>query len=166
MINYDLKAFERAFAFQIKSQDPRVKSILDENGGVFYASNGWKIRISKVPEVNVFSKTIYLRGSDSSKDIRIDRTWNVPSNYYRDTVIKEVSDAITQLISWVESRLTIRTSMRPSYGIGYPVYSYFDEDVSTSGYFASEAEASWNGRFDSEGWGPNKLDPSKTIVIL
>jgi hypothetical protein len=158
MINYDLKAFERAFAFQIKSQDPEVTSFLRSIGGIFTASNGWKIKISKVPEINVFSKTIYLRGTDSSKNLRIDRTWNVPSNSYRDSVISGVSDAITELISSVNARLNYQTYM---YIPTWDEYNY-----TTARYWASEVQAAWNGKFDSEGWGPNKVDPSKTTIIL
>lgn len=158
MINYDLKAFERAFAFQITRQDPEVASFLKSIGGIFTASNGWKIKISKVPEINVFSKTIYLRGTDSSKNLRIDRTWNTPSNRFRDTVITEVSAAITELISSVNARLNYQTYFMPMTWLEYDAWTIF-------GNFAPEAEPKWSGKFDSEGWGPNKVDPSKTIVI-
>lgn len=158
MITYDLKAFERAFAFQITRQDPEVASFVRSIGGIFTASNGWKIKISKVPEINVFSKTIYLRGTDSSKNLRIDRTWNTPSNRFRDNVVKEVSDAITELISSVYARLNFQTYMQ------VPDWDYCE--IYQTSNFAPEAKASWSGKFDSEGWGPNKIDPSKTTVIL
>lgn len=158
MINYDLKAFERAFTFQIKSQDPEVASFIRSLGGVFTASNGWKIKISKVPEINVFSKTIYLRGADSSKYLRIDRTWNTPSNSYRDSVINGVSGAIAELISSVNARLNYQTYM---YVPTWDEYNY-----ATVCYRTPEVQATWNGKFDSEGWGPNKVDPSKTTIIL
>lgn len=157
MINYNLKAFEKAFAFQITSQDSVIDSWLKGIGGVFTASNGWKIKISKVPEINVFSKTIYLRGSDSSKNLRIDRTWNTPSNRFRDNVITEVSDAIAELISSVKSDLTYKTYVSP--------FVYDEYDAIFFSYLAPEVRAEWNGKFDSEGWGPNKVNPSKTTII-
>lgn len=155
MINYDLKAFEKAFAFQIKSQDPAITSYLQAIGGTFHASNGWKVVLSKVPEINVFSKTIYVRGTNSSKDLRIDRTWNLPSNSYRDTVIKEVSDAISEIIS--------SATRRGQTYIAYYPYEYYE--VFGVSYFTPEVKATPKFRIDSEGWGNNKLDPSKTTFL-
>lgn len=156
MITYSLKAFEKAYAFQITDQDPAVKSFIDRNGS-FSASNGWIIKLAKVPEVNVFSKTIYLRGSNSSDDFRIDRTWNLPSNTMRDRVINEVSTAISELISSIKRS----TWKQPTYAL----FPYEWDYIVYEANFAPEARRTWSGKFDSEGWGPNKLDPSKTIVI-
>jgi hypothetical protein len=156
MITYSLKAFEKAYAFQITDQDPAVKSFLDNRSGSFSASNGWVIKLAKVPEVNVFSKTIYLRGSNSSGNFRIDRTWNLPNNTMRDRVISEVSTAISELISSVKRS----TWKQPTYEVFPDEWDYIVYEA----YFAPEAKPTWSGKFDSEGWGPNKLDPSKTII--
>ena len=163
MINYNLIPFERAFAFQIISQDPKVDSFM-KSTGIFFASNGWKIKLAKVPEVNVFSKTIYLQGSNPSKDFRIDRTWNLPSNSSRDAIINEVSNAISELISSVNANISRWTT----YGIT-EAFPLVYRDWSSHWAFinpTSEVESKWSGKFDSEGWGPNKLNPNKETVIV
>lgn len=157
MINYNLMPFERAFAFQITSQNTKVDDFM-KSTGTFISSNGWKIKVAKMPEVNVFSKTIYLQGSNSLRDLRIDRTWNLPSNSFRDTVISEVSNAITELISSVKAFNTFRPYELVRRNDYYPYTSFV--------YFTSEVKDKWNGKFDSEGWGPNKLDPSKATIVL
>lgn len=153
MIKYDLKAFECAYAFQITSQDPIIAAYLNRIGGTYYASNGWKIRISKVPEIDVFSKTIYLRGSDASKDLRVDRTWNLPSNSFRDAVIGEVATAITEIIS---------SARDYSHFVSVSFFEYGATGVS---YFTPEVKAPAKFKIDSEGWGNNKLDPSKKTFL-
>lgn len=159
MITYSLKPFEKAFAFQITDQNPAISKFLGKAGS-FRASNGWIIKVSKMPEVNIFSKTIYVRGTSSSNDFRIDRTWNLPSNTMRDTVIRDVNEALSELITSV--RRYEQSRQMDKYTVYFPdEWDYIVYERS----FAPEAEIAWNGKFDSEGWGPNRLDSSKPTVL-
>jgi hypothetical protein len=74
----------------------------------------------------------------------------------RDNVINEVSNAISELISSVKRS----TWKQPTYAL----FPYEWDYIIYEQNFAPEAKP-WTGKFDSEGWGPNRLSPSKPIVI-
>lgn len=99
MIRYETRPYERAFTFQILSQDKAVEDAIDNLGGSFISSNGWKISSENSPELKVRSKEIFLRGKIKDADWRIDRTWNLPSNADRDLVINNIHQAMRELIS-------------------------------------------------------------------
>ena len=80
MLRYDLTPYERAFTFRVLSQDKAIKDAIASVDGSFVTSNGWTISIQRSPEIKVVSKRIYLRGSNKANDMRIDRTWNIPSH--------------------------------------------------------------------------------------
>lgn len=166
MIEYNLNPFERAFIFQITKQDSKVKSLLERIGGTFYASNGWKIQISAEPEVNVFSKTIFLRGSNASLDLKVDRTWNLPSNSFRDSVISQVKRALSEIISSAKTFNNFVTSD----GVVFDRFIISDKLLDFAEVLvniASEVMPPKRKQFrvDSEGWGNNKLDPNKVVVL-
>jgi hypothetical protein len=102
MLSVYLESFEKAIAFQVTNQDLSIKDFIKKNVS-FHASNGWTITIANAPELDVRAKTIYLRGSDNSLDKRVDRTWDMNSNYSRDTVTSSVDKALNELVLAVAS---------------------------------------------------------------
>lgn len=101
LLSYYLIPHYQAFIFQITNQDTKVTKFLKNAGNVFSASNGWQVRTEVEPEVNYAKKIVYLRGSDSSKDSKIDRTWNMDDSQVN-TVISEVNVALQELIKAVK----------------------------------------------------------------
>lgn len=102
MLSVYLEAFENAIAFQVVSQSTLITDHI-KKFGPFTASNGWSIKIENAPELDVRTKTIFLRGSNASLDKRVDRTWDMNSNYSRDNVISAVDKALNELVSAVAS---------------------------------------------------------------
>lgn len=102
MLKYNFEPFERAFTFQILEQDESLSNFVKYWGPVV-TSNGWTVKIDAEPEVDVQAKEIYLRGSKSKSDTRIDKTWNLPSNAYRDSVAHDIHQALKETISLSKS---------------------------------------------------------------
>ena len=102
MLSVYLEPFEKAIAFQVTSQSTTITDFINR-GGAFLASNGWKVTIQKGPELDIKNKTIYLRGSDSSLNLRVDRTWDINDNYSRDKYIAQVDNALNELTSTLAS---------------------------------------------------------------
>lgn len=96
MITVNILKFDKALSFQVIEQKPEVQQYLKSIGGTFVASNGWYITASKVPELNVQDHTIFVRGKDSTQDLRVDRTWDLESNNFRDKVINKVESAVNE----------------------------------------------------------------------
>ena len=102
MLSVYLEPFEKAIAFQVTSQSPTITDFINR-GGAFLASNGWKVTIQKGPELDVKNKVIYLRGSDSSLDLRVDRIWDIKDNYSRVMYITQIDKALNELVSTLAS---------------------------------------------------------------
>lgn len=81
MLNYSIIVFERAIAFQITAQSEDYAQFLDFMGGTFKASNGWIITADITPALDPTRKLIYLRGDDETKNLRVDRTYDMDSNH-------------------------------------------------------------------------------------
>jgi hypothetical protein len=99
MLSIYLIPFVKAFIFQIVNQNKKLDEFLQALGGVFYTSNGWKIKQDKAPEVNIAEKTIWLKGGDRHQDLRIHRYWNLSSNLIRDKYIAEIDSALNEFAS-------------------------------------------------------------------
>lgn len=99
MLDYTIGKFERALDFQVTKQSTKYTNALKQAS--FTASNGWTITTADCPELNVKSKTIYLRGADSSKDLRVDRTWDLSSDLKRDQIVSEATHALEEFRTWV-----------------------------------------------------------------
>lgn len=97
-ITYNLDLFERAFAFQVLGQSHSLSEYVSKYGPIF-TSNGWKVVVDSEPEIDLTSKTIYLRGEKSSKDLKVDRVWDLHSNYQRDKIAREIRTAIDEVNS-------------------------------------------------------------------
>ena len=96
-LNYNLIPFEKAFVFQVTGQSERLSNYVYNNGPI-YLSNGWKVDVSVEPEIRIADKTIFLRGSDSNANLRVDKTYNLPSNYTRDQILSDVNYALKELV--------------------------------------------------------------------
>jgi hypothetical protein len=147
MLNYRLVKYETAFTFRILSQSRIIKAAIDSIGGTFVASNGYKIMIRRSPEVKVVTKRLFLRGSNTSKDDRIDRTWNFSSNWERDMKAQELEQAVAELISFANDY------ENSCYGIGADVLYANRPYIQYTSVFAPEARPF---RIDAQGWGNNK----------
>lgn len=99
MLSIYLIPFVKAFIFQIVNQNKKLDEFLQALGGVFYTSNGWKIKQGKAPEVNIAEKTIWLRGGDKHQDLRVHRYWNLSSDLVRDKYITEIDSALNEFAS-------------------------------------------------------------------
>ena len=107
MLDYNIHKFDRAIAFQITAQSDKYTNAL--KGQSFTASNGWTITKAEVPSLNVKSQTIYLRGTNVEKDLRVDRTWDLLSNYQRDKIVDQANKALSEFKVWVDWYKTIDT---------------------------------------------------------
>ena len=96
MLKTRIYTFEKALAFQVLEQEPKVQTYLSSIGGSYIASNGWTITIAKMPELNADKKIIALRSGNWEHNLRIDRTWGLASNYQRDSIINEAEAALSE----------------------------------------------------------------------
>lgn len=88
---------ERAFVFQITKQDGRLTDWLKRNGS-FTASNGWTVVSQSAPEINLLGKTIFLRGGNTEKDLRVHRCWDLSNNENRTKFMVEIDKALQEFI--------------------------------------------------------------------
>ncbi len=98
-LKYRLEKAENALVFQVLEQSPDVSAFL-ANGHFLSQKTGLRIAVSKYPEFKDSKNVIFLRGSDSSNDYKIDVT-RFPGNMQRDnkydlinTALKEFVDAV------------------------------------------------------------------------
>ena len=145
MLSYKIVKYETAFTFRILSQSRIIKAAIDSIGGTFVASNGYKVMIKRSPEVKVVTKRLFLRGSNTAKNDRIDRTWNFSSNWERDMKAEELERAIEEVISFANH------FENSCYGIAPGVWDY--TSVQYASICAPEARPF---RIDSQGWGTNR----------
>ena len=175
MISYKITPYERAFTFQILSQDKVVGKAIESIGGLFYTRNGWKASVKNSPEVKVVSKQLFLRGKNSANDMRIDRTWNFKSNRERDNAIASLNSALLDVIEFARE---------------YDNSRYFTADVDNATFFVDDVweEATFIDdygiwyynhapearlmvrnsnpvKIDANGWGNNKLEGKPTIYV-
>ncbi len=172
MLRYVIKPYERAFTFQILSQDSVVEDAINSVGGSFLTSNGWTIRVNRSPEVKVISKRIFLRGSNSSLDLRVDRTWNFGSNRERDMYMRELEYALEEIISFSDEYDSSRYySKKMDFGSKW-TRNYLEDDYVPKRtrkarpyviHFAPEVDVyTWltprtnSVVIDANGWGNNK----------
>jgi len=91
---------ERAFVFQVVKQSSKLYDYLKRNGS-FTASNGWVVTSQVAPEINLLSKTIFLRGGNTAKDLRIHRCWDLSNNENRTKFMTEINQALQELTNVV-----------------------------------------------------------------
>ena len=116
MLSVYVEPFEKAIAFQVVNQSTEITDFIKRNG-TFHASNGWNVAIDNVPELDILNKTIYLRGSDASQNKRVDRTWDISNNSRRDEYVREVDQALNDLVLAVTSATYLLYDGRPNTNI-------------------------------------------------
>jgi hypothetical protein len=95
-VEYTLLPLKYALAFQITSESlAEVNNALDHFKGEFRASNGWTIKKVACPQIDMTSKTIFLRGSSTNRDYE-PSVATFDSNVQRDVTIKEIGEAILE----------------------------------------------------------------------
>lgn len=98
MLKYHLlEAAPGSFIFQIEEQGDRLNNYLKANGNVYEANNGWRVAISGEPQINTVKKIIYLRGSDTAEDLRIDRHYGYGSKEVKE-IFKNVNNALREAV--------------------------------------------------------------------
>lgn len=98
---YTLKSVEGALIFQITEQSADITAFLAKNS--YRASNGLKISASEFPEFKDSKNTIFLRGTDASKDFKLDVTRFV-SNNVRDSKKEMVNAALREFVDFIKKQ--------------------------------------------------------------
>lgn len=111
LLKYNVDLLEKAFVFQVIGQDANLTDYV-KTYGPFVSSNGWEVRVDNEPEIDVENKIVYLRGDQTSKDLKVDKNWNLSSNYSRDSIVRNVDYALNELISSYKNR---SYSYKPSF---------------------------------------------------
>ncbi len=111
MVKYKLTKADNALVFQVIEESADVKAFL--NGNIFLSKSGLKIASSKYPEFKHSKNVLFLRGSDSSADSKLDATRFV-GRMQRDNAYDMVVSAIQELVDAVKG-----------FSKAYPVSGYF-----------------------------------------
>ncbi len=171
MLRYKINPYERAFTFQILSQDKVVEDAINSIGGSFVSSNGWTICAKNSPELKVVSKRIFLRGKNTSRDMRIDRTWNFKSNYARDLYMSEVDKALAEVISFAREYEDSKYYTRYGWDMNeQPRYDYWRPFRMDVGNWTSEVQPTVKSghsvHIDANGWGNNKPRNNNLVYVV
>jgi hypothetical protein len=111
-LNAEVHVFNRALAFQITSQSKECEEFLSALVGNSYTTTGgWTIRIADVPELNIENKTIFLRGSETSANLRVDRNWGLDSQWDTLAIASDVRYALTEFDNSVYNFVHIPTAV-------------------------------------------------------
>lgn len=103
-VKYRLEKAPNALVFQVLDESPDVKAFL--NGRNFLSKKtGLRIAASKYPEFKHSKNVVFLRGSDTSNDYKLDVTRFV-GNMQRDNAYDMIVTAIQELVDFVKSAST------------------------------------------------------------
>lgn len=100
-IDFTLKKVEKGLLFQVNYQSPAVSDFLRNNR--FQASNGLIIASSEFPEFKESKNTVYLWGSDSTRNGKLDAT-SFTHNFKRDSKYDMLRQALVEFVEFVQSR--------------------------------------------------------------
>lgn len=98
-IKYLLDKAPNALVLQVKEQSPDVTTFLNNHN--FMASNGLRIATSKYPEFKHSTNVLFLRGKDTSNDLKLDVTRFV-GKMQRDNAYDMVTSAVQELVNFVK----------------------------------------------------------------
>jgi hypothetical protein len=101
-LEYILKSEEKALTFQITNQSQAITDFLKKNR--FLASNGLVIAVDEFPEFKDSTNHLYLRGSDSFRDFKLDVTYFY-SNKVRDGKKTIIDQALKELVKFVQAQV-------------------------------------------------------------
>lgn len=94
MVEYTLLPLKNTLVFQITKQSlADVKQALEYFKGDNQTSNGWSIKQVAQPQIDMASKTIFLRGMSKHKD-NIAQVLTFNSDVERDAAMKEIKQAM------------------------------------------------------------------------
>jgi len=99
-IDYTLKKVEKGLLFQVNYQSPAVSEFLRNNR--FQASNGLIIAASEFPEFKESKNTVYLWGSDKTRNGKLDAT-SFTHNFKRDNAYNMLKQAMLEFVEYVQS---------------------------------------------------------------
>lgn len=108
LLSYMLQPVEKGLVLQITGQSSLITNFLSKNK--FQASNGLFVDISEYPEYKESALTIYLRGNDWTKNLKLDST-GFYSNKVRDARKGQIEQALRELVAHVKK-------------VSTPVWSY------------------------------------------
>ena len=111
----NLRTCERAVIFQITGQDHSIDNYMN-SVGTFNATNGWTIRKANCPEVDIRTKTIFLRGDSFDKRRRVSRVWDLSSQHLAEATVSQVDIALKELVNAVANNV-IRCPRIARYGM-------------------------------------------------
>ena len=112
MLEYTLTSVENGLIFQINGQSADISSFLANNS--YRAKNGLLIAASEFPEFKDSKNTIFLRGSDSVKNTKLDVTRFV-SNKVRDNKKEMIKDALKEFVAFVKKQRVPVYNYAPRY---------------------------------------------------
>ena len=101
-LEYILKSEEKALTFQITKQSQTITDFLKKNR--FLASNGLVIAVDEFPEFKDSTNHLYLRGSDSFNNFKLDVTYFY-SNKVRDGKKNIIDQALKELVKFVQTQV-------------------------------------------------------------
>lgn len=100
-LKYRLEKAENALVFQVLAQSDDISAFLS-NGAFLSQKTGLRIATAKYPEFKDSKNVIFLRGSDSNNDYKIDVT-RFPGNMQRDNKADLINTALKELVDAVKS---------------------------------------------------------------
>jgi hypothetical protein len=94
--------FENGFTIQITEQSEKVNNFMRAVGS-YITHNGWIIKSDKSPSIDLYTRTISLRGSNTGRNLFPIRVHLLPSNYSRDSVLDSIELALGEFNSFLSS---------------------------------------------------------------
>lgn len=110
VLEYSLKSVDDALVFQVTEQSKAISDFLKKNR--FQASNGMIIAADEYPEIKDSTNHIYLRGSNSVKDLKLDVTRFVGKKQLenKEAIIRA---ALKEFVEFIGK--SVKASYRPVY---------------------------------------------------
>ena len=102
LLAYSLKSAEHALIFKVDYQSDIITRFLKKNG--YRAKNGLLITANKYPEFKDSENTIFLQGSDTSRNGKIDTTRFV-GNMQRDKKKAMIQEALAEFVDFVKQSI-------------------------------------------------------------
>lgn len=110
VLEYSIKKVDDAIVFQVKEQSQAITDFLKNNR--FQASNGMIIAADRYPEIKDSTNHIYLRGTDDSRNLKLDVTRFV-GKMQRDSKAAIIDAALKEFVDFLSKR--VKASYSPVY---------------------------------------------------
>lgn len=102
VLEYSLKQVDDAIVFQVTEQSQAITDFLKNNR--FQASNGMIIAADQYPEIKDSTNHIYLRGSDASRNLKLDVTRFV-GKQQRDNKTAIIKAALKEFVEYLSKKV-------------------------------------------------------------